>query len=84
MPRRVFCDAHEWINSRTCPIQPDYIEERHIRSVFFTFCSGTGQDMMIRWYVCGPPKTDRGENSVSPTKVSCNWSVLVEVLEVAK
>ena len=84
MPRHVFSDAHEWTNSRTCPIQPDYIEERHIRSVFFTFCSGTDQGHDDQVVCLWTTQTDRGENSVSPTKVSCNLSVLVEVLEVAK
>ena len=31
------------VASRTCPIQPEYIEELHIRFVFFTFRSGTDQ-----------------------------------------
>ena len=27
------------VASRNCPIQPEYIEEQHMRFVFFTFCS---------------------------------------------
>ena len=71
---------------RTCPIQPEHIEERHIRSVFFTFCSGTDQGHDGQGYDCGPPKLTRACNAVSPTKEALLQplvSVLVEVLEVA-
>ena len=29
------------VASRTCSVQPEYVEELHFRSVFYTFCTGT-------------------------------------------
>ena len=54
----------EWsvrVAGRTCSIQPEYIEEQHTRSVFFTFCSGTDQGHDGQGYDCGPPKLTRME-----------------------
>ena len=56
------------VASRTCPIQPEYIEEQHIRSVVFTFCSGTDEGHGGQGYDCGPPKLTGACNAESPTK----------------
>ena len=56
------------VASRTCPIQPEYIEEQHIRFVFFTSCSGKDQGHDGQGYDCGPPKLTGTYNAVSPTK----------------
>ena len=62
----------EWsvrVANRTCPILPEHIEEQHIRSVFFTCCSGTDQGHDGQGYGgCGPPKLTRVCNAESPTK----------------
>ena len=52
------------VASRTCPIQPEYIEEQHIRFVFFT----SALEQIKEGYDCGPPKLTGACNAVRPTK----------------
>ena len=45
------------IAGRACSAQcSDDLEERHVRSVFFTFCSGTDRGNDGKGCDCGPPK----------------------------
>ena len=61
----------------TCHIQPEYIEEQHIRSVLFTFCSGTDPGHDCKGYGCGPPELTGACNAVSPSSLAtfcqCRW-----------
>ena len=48
-----------------CPIQPEYVEDQHVRFVFFTFCSGTDKGHDGWCFDCGPTGAC---NAVSSTK----------------